>query len=311
MEDATPAGEHPLPQPLSQQPFGSTGGSFPLGEPPGSDPRRSPTTSWPVWTAPAALVGGLILAVVGGLIVDLPATAFGVKITTEHTPAGIVIADTFVQDIGFICAAIYFAHLGGRRVAGWQFGLRRPGDGWGRAILLLVALLLVFVVLTVGWSELVNPGKEKILEQLGSNEGTSLLLLSAALTCVIAPMCEEFLFRGFIFTALRNWRGTLPAALLTGLLFGGVHATSAPALDLVPLAALGFGLCLLYRLTGSLYPCMVAHSLNNSIAFAGLENWSLADGLLNAGAAIAAIAALILVAKRVGLIEAEQRPVPL
>ena len=52
-----------------------------------------------------------------------------------------------------------------------------------------------------------------------------------------------------------------------------MHAGSAPALDLVPLAALGFGLCLLYRYTGSLYPCIVAHSLNNSIAFASLEGW--------------------------------------
>ena len=113
-----------------------------------------------------------------------------------------------------------------------------------------------------------NPTKEKLLEQLGSNESALLLLLSAGLTCVVAPICEEILFRGYIFTALRNWHGTLPAARHHGLLFGGVHAGSAPALDLVPLAGLGFGLCLLYRYTGSLYPCIAAHSLNNSIAFA-------------------------------------------
>ena len=45
-----------------------------------------------------------------------------------------------------------------------------------------------------------------------------------------------------------------PAAIITGLVFGGVHAGSAPVVDLVPLAGLGFGLCLLYRYTGSLYP---------------------------------------------------------
>ena len=95
---------------------------------------------------------------------------------------------------------------------------------------------------------------------------------------MVAPICEEFLFRGYIFTALRNWRGTLPAAILTGLVFGGVHATSAPAADLLPLGLLGFGLCLLYRFTGSLYPGMLAHSLNNSIAFASLAGWSLAGG---------------------------------
>jgi membrane protease YdiL (CAAX protease family) len=37
---------------------------------------------------------------------------------------------------------------------------------------------------------------------------------------------------------------------------------------------LGFGLCLLYRVTGSLYPCIAAHCVNNSLAFGSLENWS-------------------------------------
>ena len=110
-------------------------------------------------------------------------------------------------------------------------------------------LLVAFIVLSVIWSARFIRRKRSCSKQLGSNEGTALLLLSAALTCVMAPICEEFLFRGYIFTALRNWRGTLPAALITGLVFGGVHYGSAPALDLVPLAALGFGLCLLYRYT--------------------------------------------------------------
>ncbi|MGA2319964.1 MAG: CPBP family intramembrane glutamic endopeptidase [Solirubrobacteraceae bacterium] len=272
---------------------------------PASDPARSPETDWPVWTAPLALVGGLLLAAAGGLAVDLPALAFGVTISSSHTPPGLTIADTFVQDLAFVCAAVYCAHIGGRAVRAWQFGLRRPGIGWGRAALMVISLLFLFVILSAAWAEAVNPSREKLLEELGSNEGTTLLLLSAALTCVVAPICEEFLFRGLIFTALRNWRGTLPAAVLTGLLFGGVHAGSAPGLDLVPLAALGFGLCLLYRFTGSLYPSIVAHSLNNSVAFASLEDWSWRRGLVLIASALLAIGALVLSFKRAGLIGAE------
>ena len=85
----------------------------------------------------------------------------------------------------------------------------------------MLLLLLAFIVLSVVWSAAVHPSEEKLLEQLGTNEGTALLVLSAGLTCVVAPICEEFLFRGYIFTALRNWRGTLPAAVITGLVFGG------------------------------------------------------------------------------------------
>jgi membrane protease YdiL (CAAX protease family) len=241
---------------------------------PETDPRQSPLTSWSPWTAPIALFGGLLLAVLGSLLVDLPALALGVNLTSSHTPAGLVIADTVVQDFGFVAAAVYCARLGGRVVRSWQFGLRRPGGGWRSAALMIGLLLLSFILLDAIWSELVNPGKEKLLETLGTKESTSLLVFSAALTCIVAPVCEEFLFRGYIFTALRNWRGTLPAAILTGIVFGGVHATSAPGADLLPLGLLGFGLCLLYRYTGSLYPGMLAHSLNNTIAFASLAGWS-------------------------------------
>jgi uncharacterized protein len=272
-------------------------------EPREGDRRRSPDTSWRPWMAPAALVAGLVFATVAGLVVDIPLVVFGVKITTSHTPPGVSLLDTVVQDVGFVVVAVYFARLGGRAVRSWQFGLRAPGVGWGWASLLIVALLAVFVVLTALWAVAVHPKEDtKLLETLGSNEGTVLLLLSAALTCVVAPICEEFLFRGFIFTSLRNWHGTLPAALVTGVIFGGVHYGSAPALDLVPLGALGFGLCLLYRYSGSLYTSIGAHSLNNSLAFSGLENWGWQIPVLMVGALLA-IAALVLAFQRIGLIE--------
>jgi uncharacterized protein len=316
MDDATfPAGR-PLGEPLSDESrldvsagTEPTGGEpapdgSPSGDAASSDPRRSPDMDWSPWTAPLALIGGLVLAAVGGLIVDLPAVAFGVKITSGHTPPGIELADTVVQDVAFVLAAVYCAHIGGRIVRAWQFGLRRPGVGWRRAGGLIALLLVAFIVLSAIWSAVFNPGKEKLLETLGTNEATSLLLLSAGLTCVIAPICEEFLFRGFIFTALRSWRGTWPAAVITAALFGGVHYGSAPALDLVPLAGLGFGLCLLYRYSGSLYPCIAAHSLNNSIAFSALEGWGW-QALVLIVAALASIAALVLLAKRLGLIVPE------
>jgi uncharacterized protein len=304
-------GQAPAPAPRSAfgdppAPVGPPSAGPPLAGPPSErtqqDQRsRSPTTDWPPWTAPLALVGGLVLAAVGGLVVDIPALALGATISSTHTPPGLSIADTVVQDLAFVLAAVYCARLGRRTVYSWQFGLRPPGAGWRSAIARILLLLLAFIVLSAFWSVVFHPSEEKLLKQLGSNEGAALLVLSAALTCVIAPMCEEFLFRGFIFTALRNWRGTLPAAIVTGLVFGAVHAGSAPALDLAPLAALGFGLCLLYRYTGSLYPCMIAHSLNNSIAFASLEGWGWQAPVLIV-AALAGIGGVVLACKRIGLI---------
>ena len=127
---------------------------------------------------------------------------------------------------------------------------------------------VAFLLFSLVWKEIVHPPEEKVLEQIGTG------VLSAALTCVIAPIGEEVLFRGYIFTALRNWRGPWTAAVITGLLFGLVHVGSAPLLDLVPLAVLGAALRVLYRKTGSLYPCIALHSLNNSLAFGSLAKWN-------------------------------------
>jgi len=260
---------------------------------------------WSPWTAPAALLSGVALAAVGALVIDIPALALGVKITSSHVPPGVVIADTAVQDAAFVAVAVFFAQLGGRALGAWQLGLRPTR--LSRAVWLVLLLLLAFLVLNVIWSAVFHTGKEKLLEQLGTRESTVLLLLSAALTCVIAPVSEEVLFRGYVFSALRNWRGTWPAAAITGLTFGAVHLGSAPTVDLVPLAALGFGLCLLYRATGSLYPCIAAHSLNNSLAFGSLEDWGWQIPVLMA-AALALIGLLALALMRAGVIAPEPRP---
>jgi uncharacterized protein len=306
MEGVTPPGQPAVEGRLLPTDGAPPGGSWPAGPPDAGAPAQG--VDWPAWMALLALIGGLVLAAVGGLVVDLPAIALGAKLTTSHTPPGLAIADTFVQDIAFVLAAVFCAQLGGRGVRAWQLGLRPPRVGWRRAALMIVGLIVLFIVLNVIWGALFNPGKEKILEQLGSNESTWLLVLSAGLTCVVAPISEEILFRGFIFTALRSWRGTIPAAVITGLLFGAVHAGSAPVLDLVPLAALGFGLCLLYRYSGSLYPCIVAHSLNNSIAFASLEGWGWQTPVLVLSA-LAAIGALVWLFKGLRVITPEAVPV--
>jgi hypothetical protein len=55
---------------------------------------------------------------------------------------------------------------------------------------------------------------------------------------------------------------------------------------LIPLGFLGFVLCIVRWKTGSLYPCMAIHSVNNSLALGYNElHWNAADILgLMAGA---------------------------
>src|SRR5438105_10586282 len=134
--------------------------------------------SWPAWMAPAALVSGLVLAAVGGLVVDIPALALGAKLTSSHVPAGLEIADTAVQDMAFVAAALFFAQLGGRVLGAWQFGLRPTRVRL--AIRTAVLAAVAFIVFLILWSALVHAGKEKLLETLGTRQGTILLVLAAA-----------------------------------------------------------------------------------------------------------------------------------
>lgn len=269
------------------------------------DSRLGPAPNdWPVWSGFLVLLAALVLAAVGGLIVDIPAIVAGVKLTAEHTPPGIEFADTVVQDIAFVFTAVLFAGMGARTARSWQFGYRSTAVR--RAAWLTTLTIVAFLIFSVVWEAVLNVTEKdtKLLEALGTNETTVLLVLSALLTTVIAPICEETLFRGYIFGALSKWRGWLPAAVMTGILFGGVHVGSAPVEDLVPLGVLGFVLCLLYRRTGSIYPCIALHSLNNSLAFGELEGWGWWIPLLMV-AALAAIWTIALLFRRVGVIAGE------
>lgn len=289
-------------------------GAYPDGSGPDGRPEDSSlgpaANDWAPWTAFGALFGALVLAAVGSLIVDIPALVFGVKITSEHVPPGVELADTIVQDLAFVGTVVLFAHLGGRTVRSWQFGLRPPRLRLLQTIFAIAGAYVAFFVFSAIWAAaLGEEPKEELLKALGANETALLLALSALLTTVIAPICEEMLFRGYIFATLSKWRGWLPAAVLTGVLFGAVHAGSAPAADLVPLAMLGFVLCWLYRRSGSLYPCIATHSLNNSIAFGALEGWSWQIPLLVVGS-FATIGLIWLLLRRVGAISAVSSGMP-
>jgi membrane protease YdiL (CAAX protease family) len=188
---------------------------------------------------------------------------------------------------------VLFAQLGGRVVRSWQLGLRPARERWWQVGLVVAGVYVAFFLFSAIWAvALGEKPKEELLKQLGANETALLLVLSALLTTVIAPIGEEMLFRGYIFPALAKWRGWLLGAAITGVLFGAVHVGSAPVVYLVPLAVFGFLLCALYRQTGSLYPCIATHCLNNSIAFGLLEKWSWYQILLLAIGALSTLALL-------------------
>jgi membrane protease YdiL (CAAX protease family) len=220
--------------------------------------------------APAAVVMGFGLGLVATIVVGVLAGAAGSSLS-HPTPAVSLTQDLFF-DLSFVAAALYFAAMAGR-LRPTDFGYRwirwRLGAG------AVMAAGISYYVVTAVYASLVKlHGTDKLPSELGVSRSTAALIGAAVFVCVVAPICEEFFFRGFIFGTLRNWRipiagrniGTVVAALLTGILFGLAHTGSASPQYLVPLGFLGFVLCLVRWWTRSLYPCMALHSINNSLA---------------------------------------------
>jgi uncharacterized protein len=88
-----------------------------------------------------------------------------------------------------------------------------------------------------------------------------LVLLAGA---VVAPFAEEVFFRGYVFHAYLRQKGLWRAFLYSSLLFAVVHL-NLPAV--LPIFVVGLLLAFLYYRTGSVVPGMVAHGLNNALAF--------------------------------------------
>lgn len=249
---------------------------------------------------PVALLSGYAATFIATIVIVGVASAAGVDVQPD-VPPDLDIALTFVQDVALFAAALLFARTVSRPSA-LDFGLRVPTD-MRRAIGVLLAVWAAFFVFSREWTLILNLKEHSDLpERLGVNESTTNLLLVTVLVCVVAPVGEELFFRGFFFGALRNWRGTWPAALITGLTFGAVHYGSAPVGQIVPLAVFGVGLCLLYDRTGSLYPSVALHAVNNAIAFgAGTQHWRWWIVLLAmAGAVTAALAVAAAIGRLLG-----------
>jgi membrane protease YdiL (CAAX protease family) len=225
---------------------------------------------WRPWTAWVALIAGFGLALIGSVIVGAIGAGFGAQFD-DPTPA-MNIASTIVQDGCLIAAAILFAGMAGRPLPA-QFGLR-PTPLW-KALGWMAVVFVTFYVVTAVWVAIVggDTNDDKLPDELGADRSTIALLSVAFLVSVVAPIAEEFFFRGFFYGALRNWRGVLPAAIITGLVFGAIHTGSADWQFLLPLGIFGFLLCLLRERTGSLYPCIALHCTNNSIAFGVTQDW--------------------------------------
>ena len=246
-------------------------------------PAEDARPAWPAWYGFAALAMSIVIAFFAGGIL------YAILKSADHTiktdsPA-LNVGATLIQDAVLVGCALWLAGQKGGHPRLWQFGLRRTrfwrAVGWAA---IAVGIYLLFQIIYVA---AVNPHeKQTTLQDLGAGSGGLATLFIGVLVVGVAPLTEEFFFRGFFFGSLRTRFSFWPAALIDGVVFGVIHApTGIQAVP--PLIALGFAFCLCYEATGSILPTIALHSLNNMVAFGADKDGSWAVGAVVAGAVIA------------------------
>ncbi len=259
--------------------------------PPPSAPQLPPPADedglgLPLWSAPAVVALGFIGGQIVIVIFDLLTGS-----NLQHPTPAVAIAGNVLFDLAFVGAALYFVRQhGALRPA--AFGFRRVSLRLGAGAFATAAVGYYAVSLLYGAIVHVH-GTDKVPKELGVDRSTAAAIAVTMFVCVIAPIAEEFFFRGFLFGVLRRGLGVLGAAVIVGILFGLAHTGAAQSQYLIPLGLLGFVLCLVRWRTRSLYPCMALHSANNALAM-GVNQFHWNVGLivalmLGAGAVIAAL----------------------
>jgi len=236
-------------------------GPPPHGEPPAPPPPRE--NEWPVWLGFVTLLTAYL---VSSVVYALIFSASGAD--ADDTPAWLDVTAALLLEAALILGALGAARLF-KPLHAWQFGLRPtrfwPAFGW---TLLALASFLAFAIL---WAALISEPEQTTAEDLGVDESQLALVAAGAIFVLAAPIAEELFFRGFFYGSLRSRMSMWPAALIVGLVFGAIHAGTG--ISAVPaLVLFGVILCLLREQTGSLYPCIALHAVNNAVAYAGLTD---------------------------------------
>jgi CAAX protease family protein len=267
--------------------------------PPPVDERGYPC--WPLWLPLAALGAGLsagfvLVAVLAGVL-----SAAGVDTDAGRAP-GFTVAATLILDVSVVGASVLLAGTT-VRPRPWQFGLR--GGSLGFTAKIASIGVLAYFLFDLVYAAVVQPkNPQKVVQDLGADQSTVLLVTGALVVIVVAPLCEELFFRGFLFRVLRTRMPLWVAALIDGVLFGVVHGE----LVIVPiLTALGMVLCWVYERTGTLFAPIALHALNNTISYGVTTD--------NGWGAALAVGAVVLAGCVMGIIRAQRdtpsvRPAP-
>jgi membrane protease YdiL (CAAX protease family) len=144
-------------------------------------------------------------------------------------------------------------------------GWKRPEGPWASS---MAIAYFSYVGAALVIAALLQPHQDDVTRDLGFGEGVLGSLTAAILIIIVAPISEEIFFRGFLLGGLRRSLPFWVAAAIASGIWGLFHYTDPDSWGVVlQLSVFGLTLSWLYRRTGSIWPTIGVHLINNAIAF--------------------------------------------
>ena len=166
-----------------------------------------------------------------------------------------------------LLTALLFAFEGGaglRQRLGFRFtSIADLAGALGVWLVALVAGVLLTELLAPLLTPLTGPPRSNAVQLLRLSFDPLFVVLIVPTVCLLAPACEELLFRGAIFGWLRSRLPVAPAAALSAGLFAGAHLL--PAL-FAELFLFGLAAAWVYQRTGSTLNSFAMHASQNTLA---------------------------------------------
>jgi uncharacterized protein len=248
-----------------------------IGSPPPTSFGPDATFRRERWVALAGLAIGLVL--IGVAAVAFCCTVAALTIVVIYAQAGLDgLADIYEElrvdlllktRIGVLVIATLYV---GTALATLVAARLKDGSDWAARLALARVggrrmSIAAIVITTVAYGAAATLTMMLMRDSRPAVIGSTDIPLLAAISfnlVVLAPIAEELLFRGWLYTGLRRTLAFLPSFLITAAAFAAIHWDAAHhrVFLVLPLAvALG----LLRELTGSIKPTIVLHATYNLV----------------------------------------------
>jgi hypothetical protein len=148
---------------------------------------------------------------------------------------------------------------------------KQPGFQWPKDmspfVTTALGVLLAFVLLAIGWGVTQILGGNKTQLDLLVESSLPARFATAFAAVFTAPLVEELIYRGVVYSALERAAGVSTAVMIVSLLFAGVHVFqySNNIGVIVVITLLSITLTLARAYSGSVLPPFIIHLVFNGI----------------------------------------------